>query len=124
VARRLEADPRAGSGIAADRIAARAGVAALEGRLDAAIAGYREALSRHRSIGADFNVAQLALDFVMLVGGDHPATRDVAAEARAIFERVKARPYLERLEAAMARHAPDAPVTLARDSTAVSGTPG
>ena len=123
VARRLEAIPQIGIGIAADRIAAQAAMAALEGRPGDAIAGYRDALSRHRSIGAAFDLARMALDFVILIGGDHPATREAGAEARAIFERVKARPYLERLDAATARHAPDAPVTLARDSTAVSGTP-
>jgi class 3 adenylate cyclase/tetratricopeptide (TPR) repeat protein len=124
VAQRLDADPVTGLGVAADRIAARAGIAALEGRLDEATAGYREALSMHRSIGADFNVARMALDFVILVGGDHPATREAAAEARAIFERVKARPYLERLDAATARETKDAPLAEAKDGRAVSGTPG
>jgi class 3 adenylate cyclase/tetratricopeptide (TPR) repeat protein len=123
-ARRLEAIPQIGVGIAADRIAARAGVAALEGRVDEAITGYREALSRYRSIGAAFDLAQTALDFVIVVGGNHPATREAAAEARAIFERVRARPYLERLDAAMARHAPVASVTPARDGAKASGTPG
>ncbi len=123
-ARRLEAIPQIGIGIAADRIAARAGIAALEGRLDEAIAGYREALTRYRSLGAEFNVAQLALDFVLVVGGNHPATREAAAEARAIFERVKARPYLERLDTALARSPADAPVTQASGSTNVARTPG
>jgi hypothetical protein len=62
-----------------------------------------------RSIGADLNAARLSLDFILLVGANHPATREAAAEARAIFERVKARPYLERLDAATARVATDAP---------------
>ncbi len=124
IADRLDADPSTGLGVAADRIAARAGIAVLEGRVDDAIAGYRDALSRLRSIGSDFEVARISLDFVILVGGDHPATREAAAEARTIFERVKARPYLERLEAAMARDATDAPMAEARGSEAVSSTPG
>jgi len=123
-ARRLEAIPQTGIGIAAGRIAARAGIAALEGRLDEAITSYRDALSRYRSIGADLNVAQLALDFVIVVGGDHAATREAAAEARAIFERVKARPFLERLDAAMARSPGNAAVTLTSGSPDVARTPG
>jgi class 3 adenylate cyclase/tetratricopeptide (TPR) repeat protein len=102
VADRLDADPSTETGIAAYRVAARAGIAALEGREDDAITGYREALTRLRSEGSDFEVARISLDFVILVGSGHPATREAAAEARAIFERVKARPYLERLDAAMA----------------------
>jgi hypothetical protein len=105
-------------------VATSAGLAALERRLDDASAGYREALSRYRSIGADFNVTRMALDFVILVGGDHPATREADAEARAIFERVRARPYLERLDAAMAQHPGDAQTAEARGSGAVSGIHG
>ncbi len=108
IADRLDADPSTELGIAAYRVAARAGIAALEGRVDDAIAGFREALSRLRSEGSDFEVARISLDFVLLVGAGHPATREAAAEARAIFERVKARPYLERLDAAMAGQATDA----------------
>jgi tetratricopeptide (TPR) repeat protein len=124
VADRLDADPSTELGIAAYRVAARAGIAALEGRVDDAITGFREALSLLRSEGSDFEVARISLDFVILVGVDNPATREAAAEARAIFERLKARPYLERLEAAMARDATDAPMAEARGGGAVSGTPG
>jgi len=102
----LDANPTTGGRIAADRIAARAGVAALEGRTDEAVAGYREALARHRTMRADMILAQTALDFVLLVGTSHSAVRDAAEEARAIFERVRARPYLERLDAAMASRPP------------------
>jgi tetratricopeptide (TPR) repeat protein len=106
VADLLDADPSTALGVAADRIAARAGIAALEGRVDDAIAGYRDARARLRAIGSDFEVARISLDFVLLVGADHPAVRDAAAEARVIFERVRARPYLDRLDAAMAERPP------------------
>ncbi|MFH1475354.1 MAG: hypothetical protein ABIG85_05785, partial [Chloroflexota bacterium] len=122
VANRLDADPSTEIGVAAYRVAARAGIAALEGRVDDAIAGYREAISRLRSEGSDFEVARISLDFVVLVGADHPATRDAAAEARAIFERVKARPYLERLDAAIARAAPAGQTKAA--PTVEPGSPG
>jgi class 3 adenylate cyclase/tetratricopeptide (TPR) repeat protein len=101
IADRLDADRSTGLQIASTRIVTRAGIAALEGRLDEAILGYREALARLRAVGADFDVALIDLDLVLLVGTDHPATREAAAEARAIFERVRARPYLDRLDEAM-----------------------
>jgi class 3 adenylate cyclase/tetratricopeptide (TPR) repeat protein len=102
IADRLDAHPSSLTSITAARIAARAGIATLEGRLDEAVAGYRDALERYRAAGEDFELACAGLDFVLLVGGDHPATRGAATEARTIFERAGARPYLERLEAATA----------------------
>ena len=124
VADRLDAERSTGIQIATARLAARAGIAAIEGRIDEAILGYREAISRSRASGADFVVATISLDFVHLVGSDHPATRDAAAEARPIFERVRARPYLERLDAATARPVADASTTGADVTRAVSATPG
>jgi tetratricopeptide (TPR) repeat protein len=100
IADRLDAHPSAASNISAARIAARAGIAALEGRPDEALAGYRDALSRYRAMGLAFDLACADLDLVVLIGGDDPATREAAVEARAIFDRAGARPYLERLEAA------------------------
>jgi hypothetical protein len=82
VADRLDAAPSTELDVAAYRLAGRAGIAALEGRVDDAITGYREALSRLRSGGSDFEVARTS--------------------ARAIFVRVRARPYLEGLDAALA----------------------
>ena len=101
IADRLDAHPSASTNITATRIAARAGIAALEGRPDEAIAGYRDALFRYRAIGLAFNLACADLDLVVLVGGVGPETREAAAEARAIFERVGARPFLDLLETAV-----------------------
>ena len=117
IADRLDAHPSPGSNISAARIAARAGIAALEGRPDEALAGYRDALSRYRAMGLAFELACADLDLVVLMGLDQPATREPAAEARAIFERVGARPYLERLEAAVGAS------TAARRATASAATP-
>jgi class 3 adenylate cyclase/tetratricopeptide (TPR) repeat protein len=124
VADRLDAHRSTGFRVDTSRIAARAGIAALEGRTDEAIAGSREALTRLRSIGADFEVARAVLDFVLLVGADHPATREFAAEARAVFERVGARPYVERLDAALAGHAAATAPSGTREHGAVSGLAG
>lgn len=100
VAEMLDADPDAHATVSrVNRAAAWAGIAALEGRRDKAIAGYRDALKRYREIGYDFEVARVELDMLMLLGPDLPEARAVAEEARAVFERVGARPYLERLDA-------------------------
>jgi class 3 adenylate cyclase/tetratricopeptide (TPR) repeat protein len=109
VADLLDGVASTGLAVSADRLAARAGIAALEGQREDAIAGYRNALSLLRSTGSAFDLARISLDFVILVGADRPATREAAAEARTIFERVRARPYLERLDAAFALAATDAP---------------
>jgi tetratricopeptide (TPR) repeat protein len=105
LADRLDAHPSSSTSTVASRISARAGIAALDGRHDEAIAGYRDALARFRAVSRDFDVACTALDFVLLVGREDPSARAAAEEARAIFVRVGARPYLEHLEAAMARGA-------------------
>ncbi len=100
VAEGLDADPNAHATVSrVNRAAAWAGIAALEGRRDEAIAGYRGALKGYREIGYDFQVARVELDMLMLLGPDLPEARAAAEEARAIFERVGARPYLERLDA-------------------------
>jgi hypothetical protein len=102
VAERLDADPDAHSTVSrASRAAAWAGIAALEGRRDEAIADYRDALKGYREIGYDFQLARVELDMLMLLGRDLPEAHAAAEEARAVFERVGARPYLERLDAAI-----------------------
>jgi hypothetical protein len=102
IADRLDAQPNSSASFTAGRTAVRAGIAALEGRRDEAIAGFRDALARLRAIGEDFELARTGLDFLLLVGPGEPAARAAADEARPIFERVGARPYLERLGAAAA----------------------
>jgi len=56
----------------------------------------------YRSFGYDFQVARHQLDFVVLLGPDAPGAREAADEARAVFERIEARPFLERLSNALA----------------------
>lgn len=104
---RLDADPDTSPWSQANRIAARAGVAALEARRDDAVAAYGEALRRFRALGLDFELARTALDFVLVVGADTPEAIAAVDEARAIFERLEARPYLERLATVM-RKVPEA----------------
>jgi hypothetical protein len=80
-------------------VAGEAGIAALDGHLDEAIAGYRDAFARLDAIHVEWLVALLGFEFMALVGGDHPATREAAARSREIFERIKARPWLDKLDA-------------------------
>ena len=124
VAERLDVMPDAASALVmAQRAAVRAGVAALEGRRDEAITGYRDALRRFEAIESHFPRALVAVDFLVLLGPDEPAAVAAAQEARIVFDRVGARPYLERLEAALTsgstRSVPDAaPVARAATSPA------
>ena len=105
VTRKMDEHPDTGAGVSADRSAGHAAVAALEGRHEDAIAGYRAAMAAYRSIGAELWIARTVLNFATVMDVDHPAVREAAAEARPIFERVRARAYLERLDAALARTA-------------------
>lgn len=101
VAARVEADPYRGPASTAHRLAARAGLAALEGRAEEAVELYREARARMIDNGDAFNAALTGLDMITMVGPDLPAAREAAAEARVTFERVGARPYLAFLDASM-----------------------
>ena len=103
IADRLDGHPSSAAYTRAARIAARAGIAALDGRRDDAIAGYQDALARYRAVNQDFDLACTALDFALLVGPQESSALAAADEARAIFARVGARPYLERLNTALSK---------------------
>jgi class 3 adenylate cyclase/tetratricopeptide (TPR) repeat protein len=123
IADRLDANPSSVASMMATRISARAGIAALDGRADDSVAGYRDALARFRAVNHDFDLACTALDFVLLVGPENSSALAAAEEAKAIFERVGARPYLERLEAAIGRPAVIGRVTRPDAVTERSGSP-
>ena len=124
VARRMDEHPETGVAAAADRSGAHAAVAALEGRHEEASAGFRAAMAAHRSLGSDLWTARTALNFVAAMEVDDLAIREAAAEARPIFERVRARAYLEHLDAALARLAGAGSSTDVAATTAVSATRG
>jgi hypothetical protein len=96
---RLDAVPDAGTpaGTAA-RSTARAGIAVLEGRRDAAIGGYLEAFGRLHELGADMLRALAILDAALLLGPDVPELAALVAEARSVFERVGAGGFIARLD--------------------------
>jgi len=105
-AQRLDVMPQSDATIQAHRSWATAAVAALAGRRDDAIPGFRRALASFRKLRRDFELARVALDMVHLLGPDEPEAAAAAEEARAIFERLRAKPYLDQLDIALAAAAP------------------
>jgi class 3 adenylate cyclase len=103
----LEASGYLGPALAADRLAARAGIDALQGRGPAALAGYREALRAYRQLGLVFEEAAGAVDMAVLLASPEREAPDVVAAiaaARATLTRLGARPFLERLDGVLAGH--------------------
>jgi class 3 adenylate cyclase/predicted ATPase len=105
VAERLAELPSSGRTVETIRIWAAAGLAALERRRDEARAGLVDAISRNREMQLDFVAASVALDAAILLPGD-PEIRSRAEWAREVFSRIGARPFLQRLEQALAAGAP------------------
>ena len=96
-----------------------AGLAALEGRRAEALAAFREARAAFERMEQRFAAAAASLDAVILLPDD-PEVRSWADGARATFESVRARPYLEKLDEALAS-AP-APATSRSESRAETPT--
>jgi tetratricopeptide (TPR) repeat protein len=90
-----------GAMLDADRRTILAGLAAAEGRPTEALAEYRDALRRWRELGLDFDLARCGLEFLTSLP-DEPEAREAAEESRRIFERLGARPFIERVDAALA----------------------
>jgi tetratricopeptide (TPR) repeat protein len=86
----------------ADRRTGEATLMALTGDRDGALAAFRAAIDAYRIVGYDFFVARISLDALQLLGAKDVGDA-LVAEARAIFESVGATPYLERLDAELAR---------------------
>ena len=98
------------------RVVIRAGIAALEGSSDEALALYRQALDRWREIDVAFLEALTVIDMATLLDPTQPEVVSAIGPAREAFTRMGAKPFLHRLEeAAEARTAPvDASRTPAR----------
>jgi class 3 adenylate cyclase len=76
-----------------------AGLAAIEGRRDDAVALYRAGLAGYRSFGLRFSLAFTIIDMARLLGAGDPAVRSVIDEAREILEELEARNVLAMLDA-------------------------
>jgi tetratricopeptide (TPR) repeat protein len=92
-----------GSIVAARRSTLAAAIAALEGHTADALALYREALRGWKGAGAVWDEALTGVDMAELLDPADPEVAEVIASTRAILERLRAKPYLERLEAAAAK---------------------
>ena len=89
-----------GRWMAAERLTAESGLAALGGRVEQATEAYREAIEAWRTLKCTLDLALCELDLVLVLGPNH---RDatVAKEARDIFTQLGAKPFLERLDRAV-----------------------
>ncbi len=95
---RLELTSAHGRAIDIDKTALRAGFAAIEGRTQEAIAGYRAAVAGWQDLGLLWDEALTELAFATLVGVDEPEAKAAAADCRAILERLGATPILALLD--------------------------
>ncbi len=78
-----------------------AAVAALEGRRADALVGFRESRNLVRDMGLWFQAARHTMEAIILLP-DEPEVLAWADEARSLFEKLGAKPYLDRLDEALA----------------------
>jgi hypothetical protein len=86
-----------------DRRTIRAGLAALEGRPGDALAAFREALAGWRDLGSPWREALTAITMATLLEPADPEVRMAAESAREILVRLRAAPFIARLDAALVR---------------------
>ena len=98
-------DTTHGPAIAASKATIEAGLAALAGDRDLALAGYRTALDAWRDLGLPVDVALTGIDMATLLGPGIPAVDAAAAEARETLTGLRAHAFLARLDAALGRPA-------------------
>jgi tetratricopeptide (TPR) repeat protein len=103
-----DAIERRGRAIDTERKTLRAGVTALDGKPHEALALYRDALNVWRDLGLVWDEALCAIDMASLLGPGEPDVTAVAERARETLVRLRAQPFLERLDSAMAAR-PDRP---------------
>ena len=118
----FEATGTHGPATPANRTTIRAGLAAIDGNVPDAAVGYRQALAAWRDLGLPWDMALTIIDMAELLGPEHPDVRAVAPEAQAILEGLGARPFLARLEAALARPAASAASTATTPSSTIATT--
>jgi tetratricopeptide (TPR) repeat protein len=92
-----------GPAIEADKATIHGGVAALEGRRADALSRYREALQAWQDMGLAWDVALAGIDMATLLDPVDPEVRAAADRSRQILVRLAAKPFVERLDAAISR---------------------
>ena len=106
----LRDDANISNAFVATRAAAAGILAALEGRTDAAITGFREGVARFTMAGWHYHTARVQTLALSLMPGE-PAFTGWADEARARFERLGAAPDLRLLDEALALVPSSTPAT-------------
>ncbi len=107
------------------RATLRAGLAALDGKAAEALGLYRDALRGLHDLGLPWDEALTAVDMASVLDPTDPEVGAAAETARQILVGLGARPFLERLETALARTAApgaDAPSPRGRASVPGAGT--
>ena len=99
----LEVDGISGPALAADVETILAGCAALDGDRGDALARYRTAMAAWRDLGLAWDEALCGLDMALLLDPAEPEVQAAAGRAREILRRLEAAPFLEQLDAALAR---------------------
>jgi hypothetical protein len=87
---RLAALGARGRAIEADRATIRAGLAALDGDREVAVAGYRAAIAAFRDLGLAWDEANLGLEATVLLSAADPEIGSWADAARETFQRIGA----------------------------------
>jgi hypothetical protein len=86
-----------------------ASIAAAEGRTAEALSMFRPAVRTLTELRVDFYEAMACLDMVRFIGPGQPEIDAAADRAREIFTRLRATPYLARIEETLARAGADNP---------------
>jgi class 3 adenylate cyclase/tetratricopeptide (TPR) repeat protein len=94
-------DAARGSALSADVLTVRAGLAGLEDRPAEALSLYRDALRAWHALGLQWDEALCAIDMATVLDPTDPEVRAATDGARATLTAIGARPFLERLGAAV-----------------------
>ena len=111
--------PTTGAQTQVYRAQSAAALAALEGRTGEAVAGFRDVDSRMREMEQFFDAAACAIDAAVLLPDD-PEIRARVEKSRPLLVELRAKPYLQRLDIALAGASPVAP---AADKSRAAASP-
>jgi class 3 adenylate cyclase/predicted ATPase len=114
--------PSTGAFSQAELARVHAAVAALEGRTADAVAGFRDARERLVRLEQMFEAAGYVVDAAVLLPGEREV-RAWAAEVRPLLEELRARPFLDKLDEALASAPPSAAPAARTEARAETSTP-
>lgn len=99
-----------------------AGLAALRDPQGQAVAMYRSALQDWQDLGLAWEAALVGIDMATVLEPAHPDVQAAIESSREMLTRVRARPFLERLESAASRKVPASPSTPAPSTQPAEAT--